>query len=60
MVVEPKSFRKAGRVYETDHLFFRAPLSDTREFVGCERIDVVLNKVSGKYLLVECWDQRSL
>mgnify|MGYP002048828523 FL=1 len=34
-------------------------LSDTREFAGCERIDVVLNEASGTYLLVEYWDQES-
>lgn len=29
---------------------FRAALVDTREFAGCERIDVVLNEVSDTYL----------
>ena len=38
---------------------FNAALSDTREFAGCERIDVVLNEASGTYLLVEYWDQES-
>ena len=38
---------------------FKAALSDTREFAGCERIDVVLNEASGMYLLVEYWDQES-
>ena len=32
---------------------FRAALSDTREFAGCERIDVVLNEASGTYLPVD-------
>ena len=39
--------------------FFRAALSDTREFAGCERIDVVLNESSETYLLVEHWDLES-
>ena len=38
---------------------FKAALSDTREFAGCERIDVVLNEASGTYLLVEYWDQEA-
>ena len=38
---------------------FRAALSDTREFAGCERINVVLKEASSTYLLVESWDQES-
>ena len=38
---------------------FRAALPDTREFGGCERIDVVLNEAPDMYLLVEYWDQES-
>ena len=34
---------------------FTAALSDTREFAGCERIDVVLNEALWTCLLVECW-----
>ena len=49
---------KPGQVEAMGDLF-RAALSDTREFAGCERIDVVLNEASGTYLLVEYWDQES-
>ena len=49
---------KPGQVEAMGDLF-RAALSDTREFAGCERIDVVLNAASGTYLLVEYWDQES-
>lgn len=49
---------KPGQVEAKGDLF-RAALSDTREFAGCERIDVVLNEASSTYLLVEYWDQES-
>lgn len=49
---------KPGQVEAMGDLF-RVALSDTREFAGCERIDVVLNEASGTYLLVEYWDQES-
>ncbi len=35
---------------------FRAALSETRAFQGCERIDVVFNEAASTYLLVEYWD----
>ena len=57
-VVVAKFPCKPGQVDAMGDLF-RAALSDTREFVGCERVDVVLNKASGTYLLVEYWDQES-
>ena len=57
-VVVAKFPCKPGQV-ETMGDLFRAALSDTREFAGCERIDVVLNGASGTYLLVEYWDQES-
>ena len=43
---------KPGQVEAMGNLF-RAALSDTREFAGCERIDVVLNEASGTHLPVE-------
>ena len=49
---------KPGQVEPMAGLF-KASLSDTREFAGCERIDVVLNEASGTYLLVEYWDEES-
>mgnify|MGYP001269671424 FL=1 len=57
-VVVAKFPCKPGQVEAMGDLF-RAALSDTREFAGCERIDVVLNEASGIYLLVEYWDQES-
>ena len=38
---------------------FRAAVSDTCEFAGCEQIDVVLNEAPSTYFLVEYWDQDS-
>ena len=58
-VVEAKFPFEPGQVEAMGDLF-RAALSDTREFAGCERIDVVLNEASGTYLLVEYWDHESL
>ena len=49
---------KPGQVEAMADLL-KAALSDTREFAGCERIDVVLNEASDTYLLVEYWDQES-
>ena len=49
---------KPGQVEAMADLL-KAALSDTREFAGCERIDVVLNEASGTYLLVEYWDEES-
>jgi len=46
---------KLGKVKAMGDLF-RAALSDTQEFAGCERIDVVLNEASGTF---EHWDQES-
>ena len=43
---------KPGQVKAMGDLF-RAALSDTREFAGCERIDVVLNEAAGTYLPFE-------
>ncbi len=57
-VVVAKFPCKPGQVEAMGDLF-RAALSDTREFAGCERIDVVLNEASATYLLVEYWDQES-
>ena len=57
-VVVAKFPCKPGQVEAMGELF-KAALSDTREFAGCERIDVVLNEASGMYLLVEYWDQES-
>jgi quinol monooxygenase YgiN len=57
-VVVAKFPCKPGQVEAMGGLF-RVALSDTREFAGCERIDVVLNEASGTYLLVEYWDQES-
>ena len=49
---------KPGKVEAMAELF-KAALSDTLEFAGCERIDVLLNEASGTDLLVEYWDQES-
>ena len=57
-VVVAKFPCKPGQVEAMGDLF-RAALSDAREFAGCERTDVVLNEPSGKYPLVEHWDQNS-
>ena len=57
-VVVAKFPCKAGQVNAMGDLF-KAALSDTRDFAGCERIDVVLNEASDTYLLVEYWDQES-
>ena len=43
---------KLGQVEAMGDLF-KASLSDTREFAGCERVDVVFNEVSATYLPVE-------
>ena len=51
-VVVAKFPCKPGQVEAMGDLF-RAALSDTREFAGCERIDVVLNEAAGTYLPVE-------
>ena len=57
-VVVAKFPCKPGQIEAMGELFKEA-LSDTREFAGCERIDVVLNEALGTYLLVEYWDQES-
>ena len=57
-VVVAKFPCKPGQVEAMADLF-KAALSDTREFAGCERIDVVLNEASATYLLVEYWDEES-
>ena len=51
-VVAVKFPCKPGQVEAMGDLF-RAALSDTREFAGCERIDVVLNEAAGTYLPFE-------
>jgi quinol monooxygenase YgiN len=38
---------------------FPLGLADTRDFQGCERIDVVFNEGSNTYLLVEYWDHEA-
>ena len=50
--LQARSGRRDGELFE-------AALSDTRGFSCCERTDVVLNEPSGKYPLVEYWDQNS-
>ena len=55
-VVVAKFPCKPGQVEAMGDLF-KSALSDTREFAGCARIDVVLNEQSATYLLVEYWDQ---
>ena len=57
-VVVAKFPCKPGQVDAMGELF-EAALSDTRGFACCERTDVVLNEPSGKYPLVEYWDQNS-
>ena len=57
-VVVAKFPCKPGQVEAMGDLI-KVALSDTREFAGSERIDVVLNEASGTYLLVEYWDQES-
>ena len=57
-VVVAKFPCKPGQVEAMGDLFSVA-LSDTREFAGCERIDVVLNEASDTHLLVEYWDQEA-
>ena len=57
-VVVAKFPCKPGQVDAMGDLF-KAALSETREFAGCERIDVVLNEASSTYLLVEYWDQEA-
>ena len=57
-VVVAKFPCKQGQVEAMGDLF-KTALSDTREFAGCERIDVVLNEAAGTYLLVEYWDEES-
>tara|TARA_B100000902_G_C26838774_1_gene682350 strand:- start:34 stop:201 length:168 start_codon:yes stop_codon:yes gene_type:complete len=51
-VVVAKFPCKPGQVEAMGDLF-KASLSDTREFAGCERVDVVFNEVSATYLPVE-------
>ena len=54
-VVVAKFPCKPGQAEAMEGLF-RAALSETRAFQGCERIDVVFNDAANTYLLVEYWD----
>ena len=49
---------KPGQAQALEDLFHSA-LADTRDFQGCERIDVVFNEGSNTYLLVEYWDHEA-
>jgi quinol monooxygenase YgiN len=54
-VVVAKFPCKPGQAEAMEGLF-RAALSETRAFQGCEQIDVVFNDAANTYLLVEYWD----
>jgi len=49
---------KPGQAQALEDLFHSA-LADTRDFQGCERIDVVFNEGANTYLLVEYWDHEA-
>ena len=49
---------KPGQAQALEDLFHSA-LADTRDFQGCERVDVVFNEGTNAYLLVEYWDHEA-